>query len=378
MKDGKPVDKYAVTYTYSDLLPVIMAARDLKLPDILKKIAGEYADILLIIAINSVVRPEAMDLVSEWYGDSYISTIYIADMSSAALSRAMTALGKMNPNHAFPHEIIKVTGISGVLYYDMTSYSSQSRNIDFLEYGYSRSDPDYPQVNVSLVESSESGIPIFYDIYPRSVNNITTVKNTVDVLRSAGLTDVTFIMDREMFSSSSIEYLIECGMNFIMLAYYTMKEVRRLALSSRKAIEKAGNMINMSGEIKFAVKKTVKIGNVDISAWVYYDPGRDSWERTVYYSSLKERIDRLSSRTVRKWEKLRDVCDEIMGPYRNFISFQYDGSFHIRIRDNAVCNRRLNIVHFRRNKSDPDRRFNFDPFPHAEGDQDCTGWRCGE
>ena len=44
----------------------------------------------------------------------------------------------------------------------------------------------------------------------------------------------------------------------------------------------------------------------------------------------------------------------------------------------SECNRRLNIVHFRRNKSDPDRRFNFDPFPHAEGDQDCTGWRCGE
>ena len=52
MKDGKPVEKYAVTYTYGDLLLVIRAARDLKLPDILKKIAGEYADILLIMAID--------------------------------------------------------------------------------------------------------------------------------------------------------------------------------------------------------------------------------------------------------------------------------------------------------------------------------------
>ena len=55
-------------------------------------------------------------------------------MSSAALSRAMTALGKMNLTHTFLHEIIKVTRISGALYYDLTSYSSQSRNIDFLEY----------------------------------------------------------------------------------------------------------------------------------------------------------------------------------------------------------------------------------------------------
>ena len=42
------------------------------------------------------------------------------------------------------------------------------------------------------------------------------------------------------------------------------------------------------------------------------------------------------------------------------------------------CNRRLIFVHFRRNKSDPDRRFKFDPFHHMEVDQDCTGWRCGE
>ena len=146
-------------------------------------------------------------------------------------------------------------------------------------------------------------------------------------------------MNRGMFSSSSIEYLIESGMNFIMPASHIMKEIRRLALSSRKTIEKAGNVITMSGEIMFAVKKTVKIGNVDISASVYYDPGRDSRERTVFYSSLKERMDRLSSRTVRKWEKPRDVCDGTMDPYRNFISFRYDGSFFIRIRDNAVSQR---------------------------------------
>ena len=104
-------------------------------------------------------------------------------------------------------------------------------------------------------------------------------------------------------------------------------------------MEKSGNMVSMSGEIMFAVKRTARIGNADVSAWVYYDPERDSRERTVFYSSLKERMDRLSSRTVRRWEKPGDVCDDIMGPYRNFISFRYDGSFHIRIRDNAVSQR---------------------------------------
>jgi hypothetical protein len=38
--DGKPVERYAVTYPYGDLPPVIRAARDLKFHDILRKIAG--------------------------------------------------------------------------------------------------------------------------------------------------------------------------------------------------------------------------------------------------------------------------------------------------------------------------------------------------
>ena len=37
------------------------------------------------------------------------------------------------------------------------------------------------------------------------------------------------------------------------------------------------------------------------------------------------------------------------------------------------CNRRLIFVHFRRNKSDQDRRFNSDPFPHMEEGLNCIG-----
>lgn len=86
-----------------------------------------------------------------------------------------------------------------------------------------------------------------------------------------------------------------------MPASYILKEVRRIALSSRRNIEKAGNMMTMSSKIMFAMKKEMKTGNAGISAWVYYDPNRDWKGRTAFYSSLKERIDNLSSRIVRKW-----------------------------------------------------------------------------
>lgn len=68
--------------------------------------------------------------------------------------------------------------------------------------------PRHPLENVFHVGSAEDCIPIFYDIYPGSVVDITTVRNTVDVLRSARLTDITFIMDKGLFSSPNIEYIV--------------------------------------------------------------------------------------------------------------------------------------------------------------------------
>ena len=50
-------------------------------------------------------------------------------------------------------------------------------------------------------------------------------------------------------------------------------------------------------------------------------------------------MEKLSRRDVRKWEKPHDIVDEIMGPYRPFISWRYDGTFHLKVRDNAVSQR---------------------------------------
>ncbi|MEM0135685.1 MAG: hypothetical protein QXU18_10770 [Thermoplasmatales archaeon] len=332
-----------MTYAYGDLLPVMKAVRDLDLRNILKRTIVDYADTALIMTVNRIIRLETMNNQEEWYDNSYINRMYSAYLSSSSLSRALISIGEKNPNHSFLKEILRVAGKPGAVYYDLTSFSSHARNIEFLEYGYSRSDPDLPQVNVSLVESRDTGIPIFYDIYPGSVVNVSTVKNTVDILRSAGLREITFIMDRGMFSSlfssSNIEYLLSEDMDIIMPASYAVKKVRKLALHARLTIEIVRNMIGLSGKILFAEKHDLVIGQNEVNAWVFYDPERDVRERIAIYSNLQDRMERLSWRDMRKWEKPSDIVDDIMGPYRSFVSWKYDGMFHLNVRDNAVSQR---------------------------------------
>lgn len=80
-------------------------------------------------------------------------------------------------------------------------------------------------MNVSIVESSESRIPIFYDIYTWSVMNATTVRDTMDILKSAGVKDLEFIMDRGMISSPNLKYVLDNGVGFIMPPSYSGKDV---------------------------------------------------------------------------------------------------------------------------------------------------------
>ncbi len=339
VKDGKPVEKSVETYSYGEFIPVMKAVRDLKLDKVLEKIAGEYSQLILVMAMNGVIRPEAMDNIETWFEDSYLSRIYDIPLSSSTLSRRMESIGRMNLNYLFLKEILHITGDTHAMYYDLTSFSSQSREMEFLEYGYSRSDPDLPQVNVSLVESTESEIPVFYDIYPGSIVDITTVKNTVDTLISAGINGITLIMDRGMFSSSNIDYLIGNKIDFIMPASFTLKDVKKVATDARKTIERGKNMAMVSGDIVFAENKTINTGNNNVNAWICYDPKRDRSERISFYSSLHGRIERLKSRKLNKWENPYNVVNDIMSSYRSYISWKYSSGFNIKVKENAVSQR---------------------------------------
>lgn len=80
-------------------------------------------------------------------------------------------------------------------------------------------------MNISLVESSESRIPIFYDIYPWSVMNATTVRDTMDIPKSPSVNDLEFIMDRGMISSPNLKYMLDNDVGFIMPVSYSGNDV---------------------------------------------------------------------------------------------------------------------------------------------------------
>ena len=59
-----------------------------------------------------------------------------------------------------------------------------------------------------MVDRAEE-IPIMHELYPGSIVDVSTLVNTVEVLRSYGIEDCMIVLDRGFFSRSNIHLLEE-------------------------------------------------------------------------------------------------------------------------------------------------------------------------
>jgi hypothetical protein len=56
--------------------------------------------------------------------------------------------------------------------------------IRLLEWGYNSDNLDLPQINLSVILNKEGDIPLSYEIYPCSVNDVETLQDTVKRLHA--------------------------------------------------------------------------------------------------------------------------------------------------------------------------------------------------
>jgi hypothetical protein len=56
--------------------------------------------------------------------------------------------------------------------------------IRLLEWGYNSDNLDLPQINLSVILNKEGDIPLSYEIYPCSVNDVVTLQDTVKRLHA--------------------------------------------------------------------------------------------------------------------------------------------------------------------------------------------------
>jgi len=176
-----------------------------------------------------------------------------------------------------------------------------------------------------------------YDIYPGSIVDVSTLKNTIKKIRSQGVKDCTLIMDRGFFSTANVEELVSCGLSFIIPPASTLKKVKEAISAIHRSIDDPQYLKLHQKEPLFVMPITIEVGEICLKGYAYYDQRREQQERNTLYKRLYDLMERLKSITLKPWMNPVEVFKETARKDARFIEWQaIDGRFEVALKKNAV------------------------------------------
>jgi len=236
--------------------------------------------------------------------------------------------------------LMRSLGTDSTLIYDITSLPSYSQLISLLEYGYNRDGLELPQVNFSLILDTTQAIPVMYDLYPGSIVDVVTLKNTLHRVRSLGIKDYTLILDRGFFSQGNLEELVNEQLSFVIPASLTLKAVKEVLTAAQRDLASPQYLRKYQTDPIFVKPVTLRVRDKEIAGFCYYDLQREQDERNLFYLRLHDLKQKLESLQIPRWRKPEEVFREWAGPLAKYVAWELqDGRLEVEIRNNAVAQR---------------------------------------
>ncbi len=337
-----PPSKPLKAYNYGELLPLQKITDELRIGEYLGDLFNEKdRNMILAIALNRITRPTAMYNLKTWYENSVLSLEWPElPLKSQKISNLLAKVGDSDIPSTFMGKMLRTLGTKSTLVYDLTSFSSYSQLINLLEYGYNRDGSNLPQINLSMIMDKEKGIPVMYDIYPGSIVDVTTLKNTIKKIEACGVGNYTMVMDRGFFSKGNIEELLHEKIPFIMPATMTLKSVKELISSVQKDIESPQYLHKFNKKPIFVKPVILEQKEFAINGYCFYDPKRELEEKNAFYSRLYDVKEKLEKTAIPGWRKAEEVFKERAKEMAGFYSWErIDNHFRIDIKKNAVSQR---------------------------------------
>lgn len=289
------------------------------------------------MAMAKVIRPDSLRNMHHVLETSFLPEMYSleGEYTSQRVSRRMNELGGKEAAMAFFYASL-VGKNENALVYDITSLSSRSRNMEWLEYGYSRDGDGLPQVNLGLVVSLESRLPLLFRLFPGSVTDVVTLRNLVKEMRFLGVGECRFVLDRGFYGEGNIGLLKEAGIDFVMPLPFGRKTGKSLVSRTNSGIGNAENASMFKGEVYHVLERKSKIAGVDLQAIVLLNRKRESEEHQAFYRRLMDIEGAIDGRKV--WHDPYRHFEDVAGRFARYLECtMQDGVLHLRRRQKTIA-----------------------------------------
>ena len=121
--------------------------------------------------------------------------------------------------------------------YDSTSKRCEAGDLRIVEKGHSKENEETNIFNYAIAYDTENREPLFYELYPGSINDISQFQCTVDKAKGYGYKRIGFVLDRGYFSKDNIYYMEDSGYSFIMMLKGKANLVQEWILENKGSFE---------------------------------------------------------------------------------------------------------------------------------------------
>ena len=174
--------------------------------------------------------------------------------------------------------------------YDSTNKNCQAGDIDLVEFGKAKDEKGLPVFNVALAFDQTNRVPLLYEEYPGSINDVSQFTFMVDKVMEYEYRNVGFILDRGYFSKENIRYMEQNQFPFIIMVKGRKKLVSSLVLEHRNTFETSRSHAIRSYHVygKTVTAKLFEDDTTDRFFHIFYDPSKMAAQREQLEQTIEK------------------------------------------------------------------------------------------
>jgi hypothetical protein len=186
------------------------AAKKTGVGSVLAKVFGkEAAEKMLCLACYEICQGKAFAYADDWAHERG----WNLDLSSQEVSRFLDSIKEDRVDEFFKAWIARNSEKKSLLF-DITSVSSYDNHNVYTERGHNRDGENLEQINIGLLSSYGSLVPIWYSLLPGSVSDVTVMDYLAARLSKLGMGQIVITSDRGFYSDSNLRHLVEGNYKF--------------------------------------------------------------------------------------------------------------------------------------------------------------------
>ena len=296
MEPPTDTDTPAVSYTIRTgqkmVLDKVCSLTDLR-KSLLEAFSREETEAILALAYYTVCRGKAFSRSEGWLEARGYADL---GLTSQRISEFLASISDDRQN-AFFKSWMSRQEKGGSMLFDITSISTYGKDNPWAERGYNRDRESLEQVNLGLLTSVASGLPVWFAMTPGSMSDKAVLEYVLKMLSKLNVKRFTFFGDRGFYSDYNLRLITRKGHRFTIPVPSTVGWQKEMIAEHRASMLSPRNVIETEdGGIvygKTVYKTTEEYGRT----WyhIYFDPTRKNKIVNDFMQRLRRCKDELEA-----------------------------------------------------------------------------------